>query len=100
MFSIAGTRVEEHGTWLKVTAPAGLIYEASTSVDDGVFTQFFSAYDNAFVLANEKEGLSGFAECLALNEGYRYNHLRSRYGPFREFVVVVRDGGENVVGGL
>src|SRR5262249_55788280 len=100
MVSLAGTRVEARGTWLKATGSAGLTYDASTSVDDGVFRQFFSAYDDAFVLPNEKEGLAGFAECLALNDGCGYNRLCRRYGPFREFIVVVRDRAGNIVGGL
>ena len=100
MFSLAGTRVEGRGTWLKVTGSAGLTYHASTSVDDGVFAQFFSAYDHAFVLPNEKEGPAGFAECLALNDGGGYNRLCRRYGPFREFIVVVRDAVGTIVGGL
>jgi hypothetical protein len=86
---------------LRVTgSAAGLTYDASTSVDDAVLRQFFSAYDHAFVLPNEKEGLAGFAECLALNDGSAYNHLCRRYGPFREFIVVVRDAAGNIVGGL
>jgi hypothetical protein len=85
---------------LQARSAAGLTYRASTAAGDGVFAQFFAAYDNAFVLENEKEGLSGFAECLALNDGAGYQALRCRYGPFREFVVVVRDPSETVVGGL
>jgi hypothetical protein len=100
MFSLVGTSVEGHGTWLQATGSAGLSYDASTSVDDGVFRHFFSAYDNAFVLPNEKEGLAGFAECLALNDGCSYNRLCRLYGPFREFIVVVRDVAGNIVGGL
>jgi len=95
----AAARVEAHGPWLRVTSPAGLTYDGSTSARDGLLEQFFRAYDNAFVLPNEKEGFAGFAECLALNEGCAYRRLRDRYGPFREFVVVARNA-EAMVGGL
>jgi hypothetical protein len=95
----AAAKVEAHGPWLRVTSPAGIVYDGSTSARDGLLEQFFRAYDSAFVLANEKEGLTGFAECLALNEGCSYRRLRDRYGPFREFVVVAR-GGEEMIGGL
>ncbi|KAB2919234.1 MAG: hypothetical protein F9K29_06360 [Hyphomicrobiaceae bacterium] len=96
----AGMTIETQGARLKVTSPSGLTYEASTSASDGVLEDFFAAYDSSFVLANEKEGFAGFAECLALNEGAGYEALRARYGPFREFVVVVRNAGGAVVGGL
>ena len=95
----AAARVEAHGPWLRVTSPAGLSYDGSTSARDGLLEQFFRAYDNAFVLPNEKEDFAGFAECLALNEGCAYRRLRDRYGPFREFVVVARNA-EEMVGGL
>jgi hypothetical protein len=95
----AAAKVEAHGPWLRVTSPAGLTYDGSTSARDGLLEQFFRAYDSAFVLANEKEGLTGFAECLALNDGCAYRRLRDRYGPFREFVVVARKAGE-MIGGL
>ena len=95
----AAARVEAHGPWLRVISPAGLTYDGSTSASDGLLEQFFRAYDKAFVLPNEKEGFAGFGECLALNEGCAYRRLRDRYGPFREFVVVARNG-EEMVGGL
>jgi hypothetical protein len=92
-------RVEAHGTLLRVRSAAGLTYEGSTSAGDGRLEEFFAAYDQAFVLPDEKEGLAGFAECLALNEGCPYDRLSRRYGPFREFIVMARTAGE-VVGGL
>lgn len=66
--------------------------------EDAVFERFHRAYDRAFVLANEKEGRAGFVECLALNHGDAAAALLARYGPFREWVLVLeRDGA--VVGG-
>lgn len=88
------------GKRIEVTSPSGMTYEASASATDGVLDEFFAAYDSSFVLANEKEGFAGFAECLALNEGAGYETLRSRYGPFREFAVVARSPGRAVIGGL
>ena len=93
-------KIEPRAALLQARSAAGLIYEASTSAVGGVFEVFFAAYDRSFVLENEKEGFSGFAECLALNEGAGYQALCSRYGPFREFVVVVRDPSTTVLGGL
>jgi len=92
--------VQANASWLTVASAAGLTYQASTSASDGVLEQFFAAYDNAFVLPNEKEGLSGFADCLALNWGRHYHRLVGQFGPFREFVVLVRGAGATVVGGL
>jgi GNAT superfamily N-acetyltransferase len=100
MCPIAATDVQGQASRLQVTSSAGLTYDASTSADDGVLAQFFAAYDTAFVLPNEKEGFAGFAACLALNEGWRYERLCSRYGPFREFVVVVHNAQGTIVGGL
>jgi hypothetical protein len=42
----------------------------------------------------------GFAECRAFNEGAHYGTLCARYGPFREFVTVVRNAHGAVIGGL
>jgi hypothetical protein len=96
----APLRIEAHdGTLFKAASPAGLSYEATTSASS-VLEDFFTAYDSSFVLANEKESLAGFAACLALNHGARHETLRARYGPFREYVVVVRGEGNAVVGGM
>jgi hypothetical protein len=93
-------RIEAHdGTVLKAFSRAGFCYEATTSASP-VLDDFFAAYDSSFVLPNEKESFAGFAECLALNSGTRYDTLRARYGPFREYVVAVRDAHNAVVGGM
>jgi hypothetical protein len=92
------------GTRLKLVSPSGLAIDATTSADDGLLEEFYRDYDGAFVLENEKEGYDGFAECLGLNAGDQYANLAGRYGPFREFVAVVRDpatgarlGGANFI---
>jgi hypothetical protein len=93
-----------NGTRLRLVSTSGLVIEATTAADDGLLEEFYRDYDGAFVLENEKEGYDGFAECLGLNAGDQYANLVRRYGPFREFVVVVRDpatgarlGGANFI---
>jgi hypothetical protein len=92
------------GTRLNQVSNSGLVIEATTAADDGLLEEFYRDYDGAFVLENEKEGYDGFAECLGLNAGDQYVSLVARYGPFREFVAVVRDpatgaqlGGANFI---
>lgn len=77
----------------------GLRIEASADPADPLLDTFFAAYDRAFVLPDEKEELSGFHDCLALNLPPRYGPLAERYGPFRELVMVARDGAGTMVGG-
>lgn len=93
-----------NGTRLSLTSTSGLVIDATTAADDGLLEEFYRDYDGAFVLENEKEGYDGFAECLGLNAGDQYANLAGRYGPFREFVAVVRDpatgarlGGANFI---
>jgi hypothetical protein len=102
----AGTKPGAAGnsTRLSLVSTSGLAIEATTSADDGLLEEFYRDYDGAFVLENEKEGYDGFAECLGLNAGDEYADLVRRYGPFREFVAVVRDaatserlGGANFI---
>jgi hypothetical protein len=92
------------GTRLSLVSTSGLMIEATTAADDGLLEEFYRDYDGAFVLENEKEGYDGFAECLGLNAGDHYANLVGRYGPFREFVAVIRDpatgarvGGANFI---
>jgi hypothetical protein len=100
----AQTDAARNGTRLSLVSPCGLTIEATTAANDGLLEEFYRDYDGAFVLENEKEGYDGFAECLGLNAGADYANLVRRYGPFREFVVVVRDpatgarqGGANFI---
>src|SRR5262245_56664715 len=88
----------------RLVSAAGFVIDATTSADDGLLQEFYRDYDRAFVLENEKEGYDGFAECLKLNHADAYADLVRRYGPFREFVLVVRDrntdmllGGANFI---
>jgi hypothetical protein len=98
------TGTTRNGTRLSLVSTSGLVIEATTAADDGLLEEFYRDYDGAFVLENEKEGYDGFAECLGLNAGDQYANLVGRYGPFREFVAVVRDpatgarlGGANFI---
>jgi hypothetical protein len=98
------TGATRNGTRLSLVSASGLVIEATTAADDGLLEEFYRDYDGAFVLENEKEGYDGFAECLGLNAGDQYANLVGRYGPFREFVAVVRDpatgarlGGANFI---
>lgn len=78
----------------------GLVIEATTDPQSATLEEFYSGYDAAFVLPNEKEELDGFVACLALNAGADYARLAERYGPFREVVLVARDGASGeIVGG-
>jgi hypothetical protein len=80
-----------NGTRRRLVSTSGFVIDATTSAEDGLLQEFYSDYDRAFVLENEKEGYDGFVECLRLNDGDQYNDLVRRYGPFREFVIVVRE---------
>lgn len=85
---------------LPLTAPDGLCIEASTSPDDGLLREFYAAYDNAFVLTNEKESFEGFVDCLNLNSGEDYARLFQVFGSFREYILILRDlRTNNCVGG-
>jgi hypothetical protein len=92
----AKTGADPSTTRLKLVSASGLAVDATTAADDGLLEEFYRDYDGAFVLENEKEGYDGFAECLGLNAGDQYANLIGRYGPFREFVAVVRDPATGV----
>jgi GNAT superfamily N-acetyltransferase len=64
-----------------------------------VLTDFYAAYDRAFVLPDEKEDLAGFRDCLALNHGEAYARLSQRYSLFRELVIIARNEADETLGG-
>ncbi len=79
---------------------AGLIIEASSNPDSQVFASFFAGYDRAFILPDEKEDREGFRACMVLNQGSAYERIFARFGPFREVVLVARDGASGTqIGG-
>jgi hypothetical protein len=73
----------------------GLRIRATDEPASPIVDEFYRDYDQAFVLANEKEELAGFRECLALNHGDAYAALEQRYGVFREIVAIAIDPGSN-----
>src|SRR6185369_807335 len=98
------TMVETLDPRFSLRTSDGLRIDATTAPDDAIVDAFFAGYDQAFVLANEKEGLDGFRECLALNQPPRYPELRAEHGPFREVVCTATDpelgaviGGANFI---
>ena len=72
----------------------GLRVHATLDPASPVLADFFSGYDRAFVLPNEKEMLDGFEECLGLNLGASYERLSGEYGPYCEVVFTIRASGE------
>ena len=86
---------------IRLDLPDGLVVDATTDAGNALFDRFFALYDLAFILPSEKEQRSGFVDCLALNHGTAHARLAAAWGPFREWVLLVRDAGagDNVVGG-
>jgi len=73
---------------------SGLRVHASLDPASPVLADFFSGYDRAFVLPNEKEMLEGFEECLGLNLGASYARLSGEYGAYCEVVFTVHASGD------
>ncbi len=77
------------GQDIYLLSKSGFSFATTTSPASPVLREFYEAYDRAFTLPNEKEGLAGFAECLGLNHGDAYATLAARFGGFREYVAVI-----------
>ena len=75
----------------------GVIAHYITRPDDPNLSRFYSAYDAAFVLPDEKEDLDGFRACLALNEGEAYERLSALFGPYREMAILLTEGANGPV---
>jgi len=75
----------------------GVIAHYITRADDPYLLRFYSAYDDAFILPDEKEDLDGFRACLALNEGEAYERLAALYGPYREMAILLTEGANGPV---
>ncbi|MFN3610308.1 MAG: hypothetical protein ACK4Y9_14700, partial [Hyphomonas sp.] len=75
----------------------GVVAHYITRPDDPFLTRFYSAYDAAFILPDEKETLEGFRACLALNEGEPFERLTALYGPYREMVILLTEGANGPV---
>ena len=78
---------------MSVTSATGLVLHATDDPSDRLLLPFYAGYDAAFVLEAEKEPLAGFVACMDLNRSASGARLASHYGPFRELVVVARQGG-------
>lgn len=79
---------------------ASLILETTDTADSPVFKRFYAGYTQAFVLPEEMEDEDGFRACLDLNHGAARQALETRYGPFREICLIVRDASDDsLVGG-
>ena len=86
---------------VRLELPDGLVIAATTDPSDALLSRFFERYDTAFILPSEKEEWSGFVDCLALNDGPAYATIEAKWGPFREWVLLVSDRNRDdaVVGG-
>ena len=73
----------------------GVRVTASGDPASPVLKRFFEGYDRAFVLPDEREDLSGFETCLALNRTHRLAHGRTQC----ELVAVLETEGGDLLGG-
>jgi GNAT superfamily N-acetyltransferase len=88
------------GDDISFLSPSGVRLDATSFPDSPIIDAFYSGYDRAFVLPDEKEGLAGFRDCLALNHGAERARLEARYGRFREYAgLLVEDNAGATVGG-
>jgi len=104
MIARISAHVGRDGATLTLKTGCDLVLKASTGAYDGVLDDFYADYDNAFILASEKEGYEGFVRCLGLNARGTYEGLATRFGAFCEFVLTVSDemtgariGGANLI---
>jgi hypothetical protein len=72
-----------------------LVVEATTRADSPVLERFFDGYNRAFILPDEREELTGFRDCLALNRGWRHAFGRTQC----ELVMTFSDANGNLLGG-
>ena len=71
----------------------GLIVRATERPNSPLVDFFFTGYDRAFVLPDEREELDGFRACLALNPASRHRFGRLH----RELVMLVEDGATGIL---
>ena len=80
---------------IRLDLPGGVRVTASDDPASPVLARFFSGYDRAFVLPDEREELGGFAACLALNGSHRHAYGRTH----SELVAIFEDEGGTLLGG-
>ena len=84
---------DHHLTTLNL--PNGINVSASDDPDSPILLRFFSGYDRAFVLPDEREDLEGFKACLSLNRSHRHAFGRTH----SELVAIFEDAGGALLGG-
>ncbi len=82
----------------QIDTASGLRLHLTTRGDTPVFERFFTGYDRAFVLPNEKELREGFESCFALNHGAEYARLSALYGPYCEVSLTAEHEGREIGG--
>ena len=75
--------------------PGGVRVIASADPASPILRRFFSGYDRAFVLPDEREDLAGFEKCLALNRTHRHALGRTHC----ELAAVLEDEAGTLLGG-
>ena len=87
-----------------IVTPTGLYVDGTTDPTSPLLDVYYAGYDKAFVLKSEKEEISGFRECLALNAGPEGESLRSLFSPFMEIVALIAQPESHrrgeIVGGI
>ncbi len=73
----------------------GMTVSATDSPDSPLLGLFFTGYDRAFILPDEREEMAGFKACLALNTSHRHAFGRTH----SELVCVFRNGDGVLLGG-
>lgn len=68
-----------------------LLFELIETPQDEKLLEFFSDYENSFIIEEEKETFSWFQECLSLNTGETSKQLTELYGVYKELIIIVRD---------
>lgn len=76
--------------------PGGVRVTASADPSSPILRRFFSGYDRAFVLPDEREDLAGFEKCLALNRTHHHALGRTHC----ELVAVLEDETGTLLGGI
>jgi hypothetical protein len=87
---LSGTEAGKGPVRLRRGGPAvraRIIIEELNPHDKAAFEAFYSLYETCFPMADEREPPEAFDEIFSSNQDIR---TQERYGPYREFVAVVR----------
>lgn len=80
---------------IQLDLPGGIRVLASSDPGAPILTRFFAGYDRAFVLPDEREELTGFQACLALNATHRHAYGRTH----AELVAIFETADGTLLGG-